>query len=65
LETGNFGFVDSLGGRLEGRQQLACELTVKNGLIDWDLNGITREDWQKRSVYTPHPEWDGTLPLKR
>jgi dihydroorotase len=65
VETGNFGFVDSLGGRLEGRQQLACELTVKNGLVVWDLNGITREDWQKRSVYTPHPEWDGTLPLMR
>jgi dihydroorotase len=65
VETGNFGFVDSLGGRLEGRQQLACELTVKDGLVVWDLNGITREDWQKRTVYAPHPEWDGTLPLKR
>ena len=65
VETGNFGFVDSLGGRLEGRQKLACELTVRNGLVVWDLNGITREDWQKRTVYTPHPEWDGTLPQKR
>jgi dihydroorotase len=65
VETGNFGFVDSLGGRLEGRQRLACELTVKNGLVVWDLNGITREDWQKRTVYAPHPEWDGTLPLTR
>jgi dihydroorotase len=65
LEEGNFGFVDSLGGRLEGHQKLACELTVRNGLVVWDLNGIAREDWQKRTVFTPHPEWDGTLPLKR
>jgi dihydroorotase len=65
IEEGNFGFVDSLGGRLEGHQKLACELTVRNGLLVWDLNGIAREDWQQRKVFTPHPAWDGTLPLQR
>jgi len=54
LEKGNFGFVDSLGGRLEGHQKLACELTVQNGLIVWDLNGIAREDWQiKNGLHSP------------
>jgi hypothetical protein len=33
IEKGKFGFVDSLGGRLEGRQKLVCELTVRNGLV--------------------------------
>jgi dihydroorotase len=65
LEEGDFGFVDSLGGRLDGHQKLTCELTVRNGLVVWDLNGIAREDWQKRTGFAPHPEWDGTLPLKR
>jgi len=65
IEQGNFGFVDSLGGRLEGHEKLACELTVRNGLLVWDLNGIAREDWQTRTAFTPHPEWDGTLPLHR
>jgi dihydroorotase len=65
IEHGKFGFVDSLGGRLEGRQKLVCELTVRNGLVVWDLNGVAREAWQKRTVFVPHPEWDGTLPLKR
>src|SRR5438132_3603999 len=65
IEKGKFGFVDSLGGRLEGRQKLVCELTVRNGLVVWDLNGIARGDWQERTAFVPHPEWDGTLPLKR
>jgi dihydroorotase len=65
LEQGTFGFVDSLGGRLEGHQRLTCELTIRNGLVVWDLNGMAREDWQKRTVFAPRPEWDGTLPLKR
>jgi dihydroorotase len=65
IEKGKFGFVDSLGGRLEGRRKLECELTVRNGLVVWDLNGISREDWKKMGSFKPTPEWDGTLPLKR
>ena len=65
IEKGKFGFVDSLGGRLEGRRKLECELTVRNGLVVWDLNGISREDWKKMGPFKPTPEWDGTLPLKR
>jgi len=65
IEKGDFGFVDSLGGRLQGHQKLACELTVRDGLVVWDLNGIARDPWQKRTEYIPHPEWDGILPLKR
>jgi dihydroorotase len=65
MEKGRFGFVDSLGGRLEGRRKLACELTVRNGLVVWDSNGITRRNWQKRTVFVPQPKWDGILPSKR
>jgi dihydroorotase len=65
VEKGKFGFVDSLGGRLEGRQKLDCELTVRDGLVVWDLNGISRDDWQKAGPFKPSPQWDGTLPTKR
>jgi len=65
VERGKFGFVDSLGGRMEGHQKLACELTVRNGIVVWDLNGISRDPWQKRAAYHPNPSWDGTLPLRR
>jgi dihydroorotase len=47
IEKGNFGFVDSNGARLRGSQKLLCELTIKNGRTVYDLNGITRDDWEK------------------
>jgi dihydroorotase len=64
-EKGKFGFVDSLGGRMEGRRKLECELTVHNGVVVWDLNGISRPDWKTAGPFNPAPQWDGTLPAKR
>ncbi|MEZ5361274.1 MAG: amidohydrolase/deacetylase family metallohydrolase [Bryobacterales bacterium] len=46
-EEGEFGFVDSFGGRLKGTKNLECELTLKDGRPVWDLNGLTAVDWQK------------------
>ncbi|HLJ18527.1 MAG TPA: amidohydrolase/deacetylase family metallohydrolase [Bryobacteraceae bacterium] len=62
VEKGDFGFVDSYGARLAGNQRLACELTVRDGLVMYDLNGITRDDWRKLGKYGPqgNPEWDAT-----
>ncbi len=65
VEKGKFGFTDSLGGRLEGNKKLVCELTVRDGLVVWDLNGISREPWNKRTVFRPNSTWDGTLPTRR
>ncbi|GAC1632199.1 MAG: amidohydrolase/deacetylase family metallohydrolase [Candidatus Acidiferrum sp.] len=65
VEKGNFGFVDSLGGRMEGHQKLVCQMTVRNGLIVWDLNGLAREDWHTSDVFHPDPRWEGQLPTKR
>lgn len=45
LATGEFGFVDTNGARLRGSRKLVCELTVKDGKVVYDLNGMTREDW--------------------
>ncbi len=63
LEKGQFGFVDVLGARLRGTQRLECELTVRDGLVVWDLNGITRQDWDRLGDYESQadPRWDGTL----
>jgi len=47
LEKGNFGFVDTNNARLRGAQKIICELTIKSGRVVYDLNGITREDWDK------------------
>ena len=64
IARGNFGFVDSYGARMNGTQKLDCELTVKDGLVVWDLNGISRDDWKtldKHYKAQGANEWDGTL----
>jgi dihydroorotase len=62
LEKGKFAFVDSWGARMDGIQRLACELTVASGRVVYDLNGITREAWDRLGKYQPQgePFWDGT-----
>jgi dihydroorotase len=47
LEKGNFGFTDIAGGKLMGTQRLVTEITLKDGVAQWDLNGMTRDDWTK------------------
>ena len=42
---GNFGFIDSGGGKMAGDRKLECELTIKAGQVVWDLNGISRPLW--------------------
>jgi dihydroorotase len=47
LEKGNFGFVDQLGGRFDGTQKLLSELTLRDGNIVYDLNGMATVPWEK------------------
>jgi len=63
LEKGHFGFVDSYGARMAGNEKLVCELTVRDGRVVWDLNGITREDWTGLGKYHTQgsPVWDHTI----
>jgi len=65
VEHGQFGFVDSLGGRMDGSQKLVCELTLRDGKVVWDLNGVARGPWQNRTKYVVDPKWDGLLPPRR
>lgn len=62
IETGKFGFVDSWGAGMDGTQRLEGQLTVASGKVVFDLNGITRERWDKLGQYKPQgePYWDGT-----
>ncbi|OLC42997.1 MAG: dihydroorotase, partial [Acidobacteria bacterium 13_1_40CM_65_14] len=48
LERGSFGFVDSFGGRMQGTQRLACELTLRDGKVVYDLNGISATDYTQQ-----------------
>jgi dihydroorotase len=63
LEKGSFGFVDTNGARMAGNEKLSCELTVRDGRVVWDLNGLTREDWKHLGHYRRQgsPVWDHTI----
>jgi dihydroorotase len=68
LENGSFGFVDIYGARLRGTQKLTCELTLREGKVVYDLNGISRSDWDKLPRdyrQTGDARWDAVTPARR
>src|SRR6266540_763636 len=65
LERGNFGFVDMYGARLRGTQKLTGELTLRDGKVVYDLNGMTRPDWNtlpRDYRQTGDARWDAITP---
>jgi dihydroorotase len=61
VEKGEFGFTDVHGARLKGTERLRCELTIRDGKVVYDLNGLTRPDWHTLPPgYRDqgHPKWD-------
>ena len=40
-EKGKFGFLDPDGGRVDAGERLVCEITVLDGKVVYDLNGMT------------------------
>jgi dihydroorotase len=48
LLNGDFGFVDSHGGKLKGNKKLQTELTIRAGKVEWDLNGISANAWDAK-----------------
>lgn len=47
LREGKFGFVDVRRNKMDGTKKLECELTVRDGKVVYDLNGISSPDWNK------------------
>ncbi len=67
VERGKFGFTDMYGARMNGSQRLACELTIRAGKVVYDLNGISRPDWEslpKNYSRTGDPRWDAVAPAR-
>ncbi|MCX6594555.1 MAG: amidohydrolase/deacetylase family metallohydrolase [Acidobacteria bacterium] len=64
LTKGDFGFVDVNGGRLKGTQMLSSEITLRDGKVQYDQNGLTRDDWDKiggRYAAQGSGSWDATI----
>lgn len=45
IANGKFGFVDSGNNRIEGNRKFEAELTVREGKIIWDLNGLAAKKY--------------------
>jgi dihydroorotase len=61
LEKGRFGFLDQHGAKLVGNQKLTCEMTVRDGKVIYDLNGLARPEVSTLPAdYGPtgDPRWD-------
>jgi dihydroorotase len=61
VERGSFAFLDQAGARLKGNQRLICEMTLRDGKVVWDLDGMAAEDWDKLPPNyrtTGDPRWD-------
>jgi len=41
LQPGSFGFTDMTNQRVDAKQKLVCEMTIKDGNIVYDLNGLS------------------------
>jgi dihydroorotase len=62
LDQGAFGFLDGYGARMRGTSKLSCEMTLRDGKIVYELNGLSRPDWStlpKNYRFTGDPRWDG------
>lgn len=55
VREGNFGFIDVRGGKMRGTRKIECELTVREGRVVWDLNGIASPDWEKMPPEAERP----------
>ena len=41
LEKGKFGFVDAANNRIDGDRKFTAEVTIRDGKVVWDLNGLS------------------------
>ena len=47
LREGEFGFIDTKNKKMNGTKKLECELTIKDGKIVYDLNGLASLKWDE------------------
>ena len=52
IQQGRFGFLDTTHARLRGEQNMRAVLTMRNGRIVWDTEGLSRTDWSQAGPYS-------------
>jgi dihydroorotase len=63
VEKGNFGFRDADDAVLKGTERLRCEMTLKDGVVEWDWNSRSGVDYKKLGPkYGLRPGVDTVVP---
>jgi dihydroorotase len=68
VARGDFGYTDMYGAKLRGNQKIVCELTLKDGKVVYDLNGMSRPDWTtlpKDYKQSGDARWDSITPARK
>ena len=54
VERGAFGLVDGSNRRLAAKARVVCVMTIRNGDVVWDLNGLSMREWTQAGRYTSY-----------
>ena len=52
MQTGRFAFLDAGHARLRSDRRLRAVMTIRNGEVVWDSEGLSHTDWTKAGPYT-------------
>ena len=52
IQQGQFGFLDAGLARLRGDRNMRAIMTMRDGRIVWDSEGLSRSDWSQAGPYT-------------
>ena len=52
MRKGPVAFLDSGHGKLTADRELRCVLTIRNGQVVWDTEGLSLTDWQDAGPYS-------------
>jgi dihydroorotase len=52
IQQGQFGFLDAGLARLRGDRNMRAVMTMREGRIVWDSEGLSRTDWSQAGPYT-------------
>ncbi len=47
VDKGKFGYIDVRGFKMEGDKKIVCQMTLRDGRVVWDLNGLAAEPYKK------------------
>jgi dihydroorotase len=45
VRKGSFGFIDTGRNKMAGDRRLEAELTIREGKVVWDQNGMAAKEW--------------------